>query len=145
MIRVIYLKTFWNTDYSGSSGIWFKQLRLNFRAKKVFTFLNTKRRVMKAWKSERISINWPILLYHMSVLYKLIIEWSDICEEGELRARILRLAADQEELRRHAAADRLRTARRSSSSASTSRYYYLHCLSPSNHWRWLRRCHMYPT
>ncbi|KAJ8716007.1 hypothetical protein PYW08_013292 [Mythimna loreyi] len=46
---------------------------------------------------------------------------ADICEEGELRARILRLAADQEELRRHAAADRLRTARRSSSSASTSR------------------------
>ncbi|KAH9641660.1 hypothetical protein HF086_005106 [Spodoptera exigua] len=50
---------------------------------------------------------------------------ADICEEGELRARILRLAADQEELRRHAAADRLRTARRSSSSASTSRYYLL--------------------
>ncbi|XP_075978523.1 myosin phosphatase targeting subunit 75D isoform X2 [Anticarsia gemmatalis] len=46
---------------------------------------------------------------------------ADICEEGEMRARILRLAADQEELRRHAAADRLRTARRSSSTASTSR------------------------
>lgn len=46
---------------------------------------------------------------------------ADICEESELRARVLRLAADQEELRRHAAADRLRTARRSSSTASTSR------------------------
>ncbi|XP_026738530.1 protein phosphatase 1 regulatory subunit 16A isoform X3 [Trichoplusia ni] len=46
---------------------------------------------------------------------------ADICEEGEVRARIVRLAADQEELRRHAAAGRLRTARRSSSSASTSR------------------------
>ncbi|CAB3220117.1 unnamed protein product [Arctia plantaginis] len=46
---------------------------------------------------------------------------ADICEEGEVRARILRLAADQEELRKHAAADRLRTARRSSSTASTSR------------------------
>ncbi|CAH0584409.1 unnamed protein product [Chrysodeixis includens] len=46
---------------------------------------------------------------------------ADICEEGELRARIVRLAADQEEVRRHAAAGKLRTARRSSSSASTSR------------------------
>ncbi|XP_028042308.1 protein phosphatase 1 regulatory subunit 16A isoform X2 [Bombyx mandarina] len=46
---------------------------------------------------------------------------ADICEEGELRSRILRLAAEQEEHRRHSAADRLRSARRSSSTASTSR------------------------
>ncbi|XP_050675172.1 protein phosphatase 1 regulatory subunit 16A isoform X2 [Leptidea sinapis] len=49
---------------------------------------------------------------------------ADICEEGEMRSRILRLAAEQEEVRRRAASgagDRLRTARRSSSSASTSR------------------------
>ncbi|XP_068618815.1 protein phosphatase 1 regulatory subunit 16A isoform X2 [Battus philenor] len=49
---------------------------------------------------------------------------SDICEEGEMRARIVRLAAEQEEIRRraaHTAGERLRTARRSSSTASTSR------------------------
>ncbi|KAG6444746.1 protein phosphatase 1 regulatory subunit 16A isoform X2 [Manduca sexta] len=48
---------------------------------------------------------------------------ADICEEGEVRGRIARLAAEQEELRRRAlhAPDRLRAARRSSSSASTSR------------------------
>ncbi|XP_013190725.1 protein phosphatase 1 regulatory subunit 16A isoform X2 [Amyelois transitella] len=51
---------------------------------------------------------------------------ADICEEGEMRARILRLSAEQEERRRralHAAhsAARSTTARRSSSSASTSR------------------------
>ncbi|CAK1544977.1 unnamed protein product [Leptosia nina] len=49
---------------------------------------------------------------------------ADICEEGEMRARIARLAAEQEEVRRRAASgagDRLRTARRSSSTASTSR------------------------
>nr|XP_026499047.1 protein phosphatase 1 regulatory subunit 16A isoform X2 [Vanessa tameamea] len=49
---------------------------------------------------------------------------ADICEEGEMRARILRLAAEQEEVRRRAASvagERLRAARRSSSSASTSR------------------------
>ncbi|XP_045495723.1 protein phosphatase 1 regulatory subunit 16A isoform X1 [Colias croceus] len=49
---------------------------------------------------------------------------ADICEEGEMRGRIARLAAEQEEVRRRAASgagDRLRTARRSSSTASTSR------------------------
>ncbi|GBP40081.1 Protein phosphatase 1 regulatory subunit 16A [Eumeta japonica] len=55
---------------------------------------------------------------------------ADICEDGEMRARILRLAAEQEESRRRAAAaaarhtaagDRLRGARRSSSTASSSR------------------------
>ncbi|XP_045520219.1 protein phosphatase 1 regulatory subunit 16A isoform X1 [Pieris brassicae] len=49
---------------------------------------------------------------------------ADICEEGEMRARITRLAAEQEEVRRRAASgagDRLKTARRSSSTASTSR------------------------
>ncbi|KAJ0178182.1 hypothetical protein K1T71_006005 [Dendrolimus kikuchii] len=48
---------------------------------------------------------------------------ADICEEGETRGRILRLAQEQEEHRRRAisANDRLRTARRSSSTASTSR------------------------
>ncbi|XP_048487563.1 protein phosphatase 1 regulatory subunit 16A isoform X2 [Plutella xylostella] len=54
---------------------------------------------------------------------------ADICEEGEMRARILRLAAEQEESRRRAAAaaarhsggERLRGARRSSSTASSSR------------------------
>ncbi|XP_072947191.1 protein phosphatase 1 regulatory subunit 16A isoform X2 [Epargyreus clarus] len=49
---------------------------------------------------------------------------ADICEEGEMRARIARLAAEQEDVRRRAAlaaGERLRTARRSSSTASTSR------------------------
>ncbi|KPI97270.1 Protein phosphatase 1 regulatory inhibitor subunit 16B [Papilio xuthus] len=49
---------------------------------------------------------------------------ADICEEGEIRTRIARLAAEQEEIRRraaHSAGERLRTARRSSSTASTSR------------------------
>ncbi|KAL0871789.1 hypothetical protein ABMA27_004281 [Loxostege sticticalis] len=49
---------------------------------------------------------------------------ADICEEGEMRARILRLAAEQEERRRralHSAGERTTTARRSSSTASTSR------------------------
>ncbi|XP_026316764.1 protein phosphatase 1 regulatory subunit 16A isoform X2 [Hyposmocoma kahamanoa] len=49
---------------------------------------------------------------------------ADICEEGEMRERILRLAAEQEEVRRRAAlspGERLRTARRSSSTASASR------------------------
>ncbi|KAG7295946.1 hypothetical protein JYU34_021035 [Plutella xylostella] len=54
---------------------------------------------------------------------------ADICEEGEMRARILRLATEQEESRRRAAAaaarhsggERLRGARRSSSTASSSR------------------------
>ncbi|XP_061378220.1 protein phosphatase 1 regulatory subunit 16A isoform X2 [Danaus plexippus] len=49
---------------------------------------------------------------------------ADICEEGEMRGRILRLAVEQEEVRRRAASvagDRLRAARRSSSTASASR------------------------
>ncbi|XP_023946373.1 protein phosphatase 1 regulatory subunit 16A isoform X2 [Bicyclus anynana] len=49
---------------------------------------------------------------------------ADICEEGEMRGRILRLAVEQEEVRRraaNAAGERLRAARRSSSTASTSR------------------------
>ncbi|XP_034831044.1 protein phosphatase 1 regulatory subunit 16A isoform X1 [Maniola hyperantus] len=49
---------------------------------------------------------------------------ADICEEGEMRGRILRLAVEQEEVRRRAASvagERLRAARRSSSTASTSR------------------------
>ncbi|CAH0398832.1 unnamed protein product [Chilo suppressalis] len=51
---------------------------------------------------------------------------ADICEEGEMRARILRLAVEQEERRRralhaHAHTERAATARRSSSTASTSR------------------------
>ncbi|CAK1586033.1 unnamed protein product [Parnassius mnemosyne] len=49
---------------------------------------------------------------------------ADICEEGEMRGRISRLAAEQEESRRRAAlsaGERLRTARRSSSTASTTR------------------------
>ncbi|XP_028156009.1 protein phosphatase 1 regulatory subunit 16A [Ostrinia furnacalis] len=48
---------------------------------------------------------------------------ADICEEGEMRARIVRLAAEQEERRRralHAAGERATTARRSSSTASAS-------------------------
>ncbi|XP_031768596.2 protein phosphatase 1 regulatory subunit 16A isoform X4 [Galleria mellonella] len=45
---------------------------------------------------------------------------ADICEEGEMRARILRLAAEQEERRRRPS-DRAAAARRSSSTASTSR------------------------
>lgn len=53
---------------------------------------------------------------------------ADICEDGEMRARILRLAVEQEESRRraaaaarHSAGDRIRGARRSSSTASSSR------------------------
>ncbi|XP_053606357.1 protein phosphatase 1 regulatory subunit 16A isoform X1 [Plodia interpunctella] len=48
---------------------------------------------------------------------------ADICEEGEMRARIVRLSLEQEERRRraHAAHDRSAAARRSSSTASTSR------------------------
>ncbi|XP_041986897.1 protein phosphatase 1 regulatory subunit 16A isoform X2 [Aricia agestis] len=49
---------------------------------------------------------------------------ADICEEGEMRGRIVRLAAEQEEVRRRAASvagERLRAARRSSSTASATR------------------------
>lgn len=51
-----------------------------------------------------------------------------------MRGRILRLAVEQEEVRRRAASaagERLRAARRSSSTASTSRYvqiYFLYCI-----------------
>ncbi|XP_059053754.1 protein phosphatase 1 regulatory subunit 16A-like isoform X2 [Achroia grisella] len=45
---------------------------------------------------------------------------ADICEEGEMRGRILRLAVEQEERRRRPS-DRAAAARRSSSTASTSR------------------------